>query len=207
MKISLRTFNNQLSLVVIGLGLYLIATPWIPNLQLWWDQRTKELPAYASNLIVSDDNNQQPEVVDRDPAPFPSENRIVIPSISLDSEIFSGNASVLSQGPWQRPNTNTPERGGNTVIAGHRFAYGSDGKWIFYHLDKIQPGERIGVYWEGVEYIYEVDDQSVVPPTAVEIEGPTDRDQLTLYTCTPLWTAENRLVVTARLVETNEAPV
>lgn len=201
---SLRMINNLLSGVVVLIGLYLVATPWLPNLQLWWDQNTKEVPSYASNLIVlepGEDPLPEPETK----PPFPAENRIVIPSISLDSEVYSGSTThELSKGPWQRPNASTPDLGGNTVIAGHRFAYGSDGKWIFYHLDKVNEGERIGVYWEGVEYIYEVEGTRIVEPTAIEIEGPTSRDQLTLYTCTPLWTAEQRLVIVAKLIERNE---
>lgn len=190
-----RKVNNLLTIVVIGFGVYLIALPWLPNLTLFWNKRFVSLPNYSFNLTGAakpDDNVQ-----------FPAENRIVIPKIALDSEIFSGGPNALNKGPWQRPNTSTPLAGGNTVIAGHRYSYGIDGKWIFYHLDKLELGDRIGVYWQGKEYVYVVNQSKVVEATAVYIEGPTTNDQLTLYTCTPLWTAEKRLVVTADLIEVN----
>ncbi len=207
---NLRTFNNLLSVAVILVGLSLVATPWIPNLELWWDQQTKETPEYSSSLLtdataVVDDGELETVVANEISVSYPQDNRLVIPSIALDTEFFEGGEWVLNQGPWKRPNTSTPDQGGNTVIAGHRFSYGSDGRWIFYHLDKIQPGERIGVYWQGDEYIYEVNGSQIVEPTAIEIEGPTDNDQLTLYTCTPLWTAAQRLVVTADLIKVNRA--
>jgi sortase (surface protein transpeptidase) len=32
------------------------------------------------------------------------------------------------------------------------------------------------------------------------VEAPTDEHILTLYTCTPLWSAKDRLVIKARLI-------
>ena len=40
----------------------------------------------------------------------------------------------------------------------------------------------------------------VVDPTQIEIEAPTDDPILTLYTCTPVWTAAQRLIVRSKLV-------
>ena len=53
--------------------------------------------------------------------------------------------------------------------------------------------------WEDKEYDYKVTSIREVPPTAIEIEAPTDANIVTLYTCTPLWSAKNRLVVVAEL--------
>lgn len=190
--ISLRNFNHALSAVVIAISLYLIVTPWTPELQLWLDRRGETIPDYSVNLSAEPND---------DPSPAPAENRIVIPSIALNSEVFSGNtAATLTKGPWFRPNTSAPSSRSNTVISGHRFAYGSDGKWIFYHLDKVKIGDRIGIYWDQIEYIYEVDKIEIVPATATYIEAPSNESKLTLYTCTPLWTAKDRLVVTAKII-------
>lgn len=196
-----RRINNILSMAVAGLGVYLVLLPWLPYLSLYYRQAFNDTPAYAVNL--TQDKDQQSAA--NSPVEYPKDNRLVIPKIALDSGVFSGqSAAELNKGPWLRPNTSNPAAGGNTVIAGHRYAYGIDGKWIFYHLDKLEVGDRIGVYWEGREYIYEVGETKVVPATAIEIEDQTENGQLTLYTCTPLWTAENRLVVVADLIEVNE---
>jgi len=52
--------------------------------------------------------------------------------------------------------------------------------------------------------VYTVDRIKQVTATAVEIEAPTARPTLTLYTCTPLWNPKDRLVVTATLQEIYE---
>ena len=46
-------------------------------------------------------------------------------------------------------------------------------------------------------YHYVVTQIRIVEPDAVEILDPTDREQLTLFTCTPIYLATHRLVVIA----------
>jgi sortase A len=114
----------------------------------------------------------------------------------LDEQILIGdNPSLLHKGVWNRPNSSSPPEAGNTVLTGHRFTY--DGPATFYSLDKVQVGDAIVIYWEGKEYDYIVSETKVVPASAVEIEAPSNYSQLTLYTCTPLWSAKDRLVVVA----------
>lgn len=198
-----RRFNNWLSLLVVCLGLYLVVTPWLPQIDLWWHRLSFKPPAYAVNLTDSPSSPGE-SATDQVFSQAPTGHRIVIPSITLESEIFTGTSpNNLNRGPWLRPNGSTPPEGSNTVIAGHRFSYGSNGRWIFYHLDKLRTGDRIGIYWDQDEYIYEVTESKVVPATAVEIESATDDQRLTLYTCTPIWTAENRLVIIAKLIKVN----
>lgn len=100
-------------------------------------------------------------------------------------------------GSWHIPGTSSPDKGGNTVIAGHRYTYSGSG--IFYHLDKVRVGDPIYIYWQHKRYSYTVKSIHVVAPTDVAIEAPTKRAQLTLYTCTPMWTFSHRLVVVAVL--------
>ena len=54
------------------------------------------------------------------------------------------------------------------------------------------------MYWQGAEYNYAVTAIKVVQATALEVEAPTDEDIVTIYTCTPLWSAKDRLVVIAK---------
>jgi len=127
----------------------------------------------------------------------PTDNRLIIPAMLLSVPINEGaDMRALRAGPWRRPNSSTPDHGGNTVIVGHRFTY-TDPRGSFYYLDKLRTGDEIGIYWHGNRFLYKVFDTKVVAADDTDIEGQTKNAQLTLYTCTPLWLPKNRLVVTA----------
>lgn len=129
---------------------------------------------------------------------IPMENTLVIPQIGVDGSVVEGTSiDVLKSGFWHRPNTSTPAKGGNTVIIGHRFLY-KTGPKTFYGLDRLNEGDEFALFWEGKEYIYRVFEKKVIEPTEMSIEANTDEPMLTLYTCTPLWTAKQRLVVRAK---------
>lgn len=68
-------------------------------------------------------------------------------------------------------------------------------------MDKVKEGDPIIIYWNQKKYVYKAKKIFVVPPTAVEIQDPTEEPTLTIYTCTPLVTAANRLVIQAKLVK------
>lgn len=181
----LRTFNNFLSLIVLVLAVYIVAAPFMPQVSFAW--RTKfEKPAalYTAGQAEPD---------------LPAENTLVIPNIHFSEPIHEGpDASTLRHGAWRRPHTSTPDHGGNTVIVGHRFTY-SDPQGTFYHLDKLKTGDTFTVFWDKKIYHYEVAFIKVVSPDKLEIEAETKESMITLYTCTPLWNAKDRLVVGAVL--------
>jgi sortase A len=61
------------------------------------------------------------------------------------------------------------------------------------------------LHWEGKPYRYMVKNILVVSPSQINIEEPTGENILTLYTCTPLWSAKDRLVIQA-VQEEGDAP-
>ncbi len=187
----IRKVNLVLSAVIVMLSLVIVGYPFIPEISY----------AYSKNLIHDDGLVYLTSTAaNQDLKKIPKENRIVIPKILVDSEIFEGeDKATLDKGMWRRPNTSTPDKGGNTVIVAHRFLY-TNGPNTFYHLDKMQTGDLISVYWEQKEYVYKVEDVFEVLPNKVEIEASSNESMLTLYTCTPIFTAEKRLVVRAKLV-------
>jgi sortase A len=190
---SLRRFNSLLSFIVILLGLYIAVTPFLPQISYMLRDKSPEYVApYGGSLAKLEGSNSN--------LPPPLENRLVIPSIGVNEPILeSSNINVISDGgTWRRPNTSSPSIGSNTVIVGHRY-YGNEVS-TFYHLDKIEIGHFVAIYWEGKEILYEVTDKKIVDPSAVDIEYTTDEAQLTLYTCTPIWTAKDRLVIIAKPV-------
>ncbi len=187
----LKTFNNVLSLLVATTAIYIILLPFLPNIIWWVNHQTPIRTHQIINvpLPAEDKKNERPKV-----------NTIIIPALNLKQQIFDGQSEyTLNKGLWHLPATSNPKTGGNTVIAGHRFIYGSSSP--FFHLDKLKVGDTITVYWQNERYDYEVNNVQVVPPTQVSILQNTKEPKLTLFTCTPLWTAKNRLVISAKLTE------
>ncbi len=189
-RLSLRQLNNALTAVLVCLCLYLIVAPLWPLLSFWWQREHGSKPP----LVVA---NQSPT---SRPEPIPAENTLVIPKILLQQTIHEGKSPypALNKGLWRYPKGSNPALAGNTVISGHRFTYG--GPAVLYHLDKIAVDDAIFIYWEKQKHEYRVEEISIVPPGATEIQAPTPEPTLTIYTCTPLVTAKNRLVIRAKLV-------
>jgi sortase (surface protein transpeptidase) len=127
---------------------------------------------------------------------------------------------VLAQGPGHYEGTALPGEQGNVAVAGHRVGKGSP----FLELDLLQPGDPVVVETADSWFVYRVlgdeasgevtgdpsgiPGQHIVAPTAVEVisptpgSGPTDPATgayLTLTTCHPRFSAEQRLIVHARL--------
>lgn len=184
----LARINSLLFAAIIVVNLYIICAPLLPALILWTDKRTGTEARLHSLITAPTGQSQTPTLPG---------NRIIIPGMALDAPIIEGrDARALHDGPWRRPKGSTPDKGGNTVIAAHRFTY-TQPKGSFYHLNILKPGDEIGVFWLGVRYRYQVTETKTVPATESGIEAPTTRPRLTLYTCTPLWLPKDRLVVIA----------
>lgn len=88
---------------------------------------------------------------------------------------------------------------GNTVILGHSandvFDDGAY-KFIFLHLDRLQPGDTFYLNYEGTRYTYAVTEKKIIDPTQVsELVINNGKPMATLITCTPPGTALKRLLV------------
>lgn len=200
-----RKINLGLLAAIVLINLYTIATPFLPSLTYWWKHRDNKAPVPVATYIsqpakiteVSSSDNKPEE-----PAPLPG-NRLIIPRMDMNTEIVEGSdkrpLANLKKGAWRLPFSSTPDKGGNTVIAGHRFTY-TESRSIFYYLDKLQIGDEIGIRWDGKLYTYRVISLTTVPPTEVSVQESTNDSRLTLYTCTPVWNPKNRLVVVSELV-------
>jgi sortase A len=186
--LTLRRFNNGLTLIIVLFALYLILLPFLP-VATWW-------VSHSAPLI------SRPATVNIPAASAPSaptENTLYIPSLGMSAAVHEGSsAKTLRQGVWHIPNTSSPDEGGNTVFAGHRSTFSGPG--VFFHLDKVKVGDPISLLWDGQRYDYVVTKTLVVPPTRGDIQAPTKQDLLTIYTCTPFWSFTDRLVVQAEPV-------
>lgn len=129
----------------------------------------------------------------------PKENLLVIPKIGVNMKIVDGldGKSALRNGAWHIPGTSTPDRGGNMVLGGHRYLFRPPSSKTFYNLDKLAVGDTVNLSWQGTVHTYVVRESKVVAPSAVSILSDTKDDILTLFTCTPLFSSKQRLVVIA----------
>lgn len=154
---------------------------------------------YLGNIIYSINNFDRNESIKKNKKEyFVEKNSLFISKIGVASEILSGdNPSLLERGVWMRPKSAEPGENGNVILTAHRFLF-TKGPKTFYHLDKMKIGDKISIKWSGASYEYEVSEIKTVHPDDIRIEENTETKQLTLYTCTPLWTSKKRLVVIAK---------
>lgn len=191
---SYKRANTFLFVGIILINGYIITAPLAPNAWYWWENRNSSHMQQLSNKI-----SETPKpTVSATIAPLP--NELIIPKMLVDTPIVEGpmkdSFSLLNKGAWYLPLSSTPDKGGNMVIAGHRFSY-TGPRGIFYYLNKLTPGDAIGVRWNGTMYHYTVQSTRTVAATEVSVQEPTKDTRLTLYTCTPLWNPVDRLVVVA----------
>lgn len=133
--------------------------------------------------------------------PRPIGNRLVIPKIGVDIAVVDGpDERALVRGGWRLPQTSADPKESNMVISAHRFRYRPPSTQTFYLLDKLAVGDTFILYWNDKEYDYRVTDARVVAPSAVGILAPTSAPQVTLFTCTPLFSTAQRLVVVGELL-------
>lgn len=135
-----------------------------------------------------------------EPIPVPGQPfaRIVIPKVEIDHVVWEGvERADLKNGPGHMPWTALPGQPGNAVISGHRTTYGAP----FFRLDEVEVGDEITMETATGSHRYEVREILIVEPTAVEVTEPRDGAWLTLTTCTPVYSAAQRLVIHAELVE------
>lgn len=120
---------------------------------------------------------------------------IEIPAIGLSATVVSGTQpSQLKKGPGWYPNSALPGKTGNVAIAGHRSTYGA---W-FRHLDRLEKGDRIFLFYQNKHFIYRVEEVFLVERDDFSVIEPTNYQALTLTTCHPLNSASQRLVVRAK---------
>lgn len=121
-----------------------------------------------------------------------------VPAIGVDAVVFEGvDVETLRKGPGHIPGTALPGQPGNAVISGHRTTYGRP----FFDFDLLTPGDRIEVETAIGTHVYEVRELQVVAPTDVWVTDPRPGGWLTLTTCNPKFSARERLIVFAELVD------
>ncbi|MEQ8200000.1 MAG: class E sortase [Syntrophomonadaceae bacterium] len=121
-----------------------------------------------------------------------------IPKLNLKTAVVQGVTSRdLSMGPGLYPDSALPGDKGNVAIAGHRNVFGS---W-FRYLNRLEPGDRISISYQGRDYEYSVEKVYIVAENDWSVVAPTNYRALTLTTCDPPGNVTQRLIVRARQTE------
>lgn len=124
--------------------------------------------------------------------------RLIVPSLDLEAIVFEGvGTETLAKGPGHMPGTPVPGQPGNAVISGHRTTHGRP----FYDFDLLGAGDRIEIETSIGNHVYEVRESFIVEPTDVWVTDDRSGAWLTLTTCHPRFSARQRLIITAELVE------
>jgi sortase A len=139
-----------------------------------------------------------PIIAESPPAPAEALGRIVIPAAGVDWMLVEGvTADALANGPGHMPGTAIPGQPGNAVISGHRTTYGAP----FYNIDAVAPGDTIEIETLIGVHTYEVVETLIVAPTDVWVTNQVEGGWLTLTACHPRYSARERIIVFARLVD------
>ena len=124
---------------------------------------------------------------------------LTIPTLGLDGVVVYEGVGVedLKKGPGHMPSTPLPGQPGNAVISGHRTTYGRP----FFDFDLLEVGDLVEVESAAGTHLYAVREIDVVAPTDVWVIDPRPGGWLTMTTCHPKFSARERLVIWAEMVD------
>ncbi|MGZ4675670.1 MAG: class E sortase [Acidimicrobiia bacterium] len=160
-------------------------------------------PAVAAAAWVAAHPPPPPPLPTPAPLPDPSAHRdlveigrIQIPKTGLDQPVREGvEQMVIDAGPAHWPGTASFGGWGNVVLAGHRTSHTEP----FLRNAELAPGDEIVLSDDTGSYHYAVTGVEVVPNTAMWIVDQHPGRTLTIFTCHPIGSSAERLVVHAEL--------
>ncbi|MFB9178848.1 sortase [Dactylosporangium sucinum] len=124
--------------------------------------------------------------------------RLHLPTLGRSLVVVDGAGEAdLLEGPGYIPGTAPIGAAGNTGIAGHRYP------GVFWDLDRLRIGAPVVLETRETWLVYRVMDASIVRPDQNEVLGPPPGGAapvLTLVTCEPKLSTEQRLIRQATLV-------
>jgi sortase A len=182
-----------IGLVFIGFGLSILFASILVNIRQQVSQ--KQLIEQFNEMVQKTASSEtEEEYSTLNPA---DEGELIynlrIPSIDSENPVCEGTSrEVLRDSLGHQAGTAYVGENGNCVIAGHRnYTFGK----FFNRLDEVRVGDIIYVDTKNDTREYKVKEIKVVEPTDTSVLDDTENEQLTLYTCTPIYVATHRLVI------------
>jgi sortase A len=131
---------------------------------------------------------------------------ISIPKLKISDAMVTIGGVKIKENLIQYPSTALPGEYGNTVIFGHSvlpmFYNPKNYESIFSLLPTLEKGDKVYIYFDGIEYAYQVEDYFEVKPEEVQVLEQRFNEQiLSLITCVPPGTYSRRGVIRARLIK------
>lgn len=128
--------------------------------------------------------------------------RLRIPKIGVNVIVVEGvTLERLAYGPGHYPSTPNFDEPGAVGVAGHRTGWGAP----FFNLDRLRKGDQVIVETGTATYTYRMMDSRIVTPSHSEVlDGnpkSTAPKQLVLTTCTPKFTARDRMIIFLDLMQ------
>ncbi len=183
-------------------GIIFIALACALGLAVFWPVILEELGYAAKQFAPA---LSKPEIT-----PIDREFGIVIPKLGANARIMPNvdpfnsrlYQQALTKGVAHAKGTAMPGEMGNIFLFSHssvNFYEASRYNSVFYLLTKMEVGDEVDLYYQGVKYTYAVTSKKTVGPTAVQYLKPLDkgREIVTLMTCWPPGTTYKRLLVIA----------
>ncbi len=195
-----------MSLILLA-ALALLALPIIPStdtasVELVPAQETVSTRTLLGENVTEDNKEDSAPSVART-----EEIRLTVPRLGLkDVVVRSGGtqADLDREGILRLDTSGVPwEEGSNTFIAGHALGFEwTRVQYAFRDLEKMRPGDEILVRDDsGKKYTFRVYDRMTVRPSDYWVTYPEPgRTVISLQSCVPIPTFENRLVVRGELV-------
>jgi sortase A len=119
-----------------------------------------------------------------------------MPRLGATYTVVQGtDESSLQKGPGHYPETPFPGLGDTVAIAGHRTTYLAP----FRNINQLRPGDRIVLTTRYAQFIYAVQYNRIVQPTAWWVTHNVGYERLVLSACNPLYSAAQRIVTFARV--------
>jgi sortase A len=135
---------------------------------------------------------------------------LTVPKLGLQGVAVptgSGQAKLDREGILRLGGSGLPWReGSNTFIAGHALGFPSTRvPYAFYRLGEMVPGDRIFIRTaSGERYTFEVYDRMTVEPDDFWVTYPVEgKTVVSLQTCVPIPTFEDRLIVRGELIRSD----
>jgi sortase A len=199
-------------LITVGL-LLLLFVAW----QLWWTDvtanREQAVTLRALERGFGGQNNAggsaEATTATLKDVPFGEAFAIVrVPRFGSDDArpVLEGTGpDTLTKGIGHYDDTAMPGLVGNFAVAGHRTTYGRP----FHNIDLLQKGDFIVVETKASYVVYAVDRHVIVTPDQVDVVAPVSQHPgaqptqawMTLTACHPKYSARERYVVFAKLVQ------
>src|SRR5680860_380952 len=198
----MRAVLRFIAAVMMTSGVLLIADA---SVTLAWQEPISALMAERQQDMLAADLTKPPaRVLRRKPLKGDAIGKIELPSINRSYFMVEGtDTGSLRKGPGHYPDTPLPGERGTVAIAGDRTTYGAP----FRKIDQLAKGDRIVLSMPDGRYLYRVEQQQIVEPTALWVTDPVGYQRLVLSACHPLHSAAQRIVVFARFTRRLPATV